>query len=66
MDGDAAVISQPGSLHHPLLQRLGHVLLGHVEDAQVGKATRDTRVSLTPGPLYRAALAVPNVRVLQT
>lgn len=37
VDGDAAVVAHPEGLHHPLLQRLRHVLLGHMEDPQVGK-----------------------------
>lgn len=37
VDGDAAVVSHPQGLDHPLLQSLRHVLLRHVEDPQVRK-----------------------------
>lgn len=40
VDGDSVVVSQPEGLDHPLLQSLRHVLLGHVEDPQVWKASR--------------------------
>lgn len=43
VDGDPTVVAHPEGLHHPLLQSLRHVLLGHMEDPQVGKAAGSKR-----------------------
>lgn len=42
VDGHSVVVSHLEGLNHALLQRLRHVLLGHVEDAQVGKTDTTT------------------------
>lgn len=49
VDGDSTVVSQPKGLDHPLLQRLRHILLRHVEDSQVWKTNiKKTHVRLGP------------------
>ena len=49
VDGDSAAVSHPDGLDHPLLQSLRHILLRHMEDAQVRKTTRNRAVSAVRG-----------------
>ena len=47
VDGEPTVVAHPVGLAHPLLQGLDHVLLGHVQDPQVGETGRsDTDLQL--------------------
>lgn len=58
MDGDAAVVAHPEGFDHAVLQSLGHVLLGHMEDPQVRETDGKTQVSgvgSTPSERQREA-----------